>query len=125
MTKDIQAVKEQQKKEIENLPFPMATITNMIRKNITKGKQIKGRVKIEMNKWLGQIVRDVSKRMDRNPYTYIDYAMFKEAIEVYDKLEDIAQEKERILAYLERMKKDVELLEREVGKKFEIETETD
>ena len=119
------ALKEQMKQELEDLPFPRATITNMIRKNVTKGKQIKGRVKVEMNKWLGKVVEDVAKRMDNHPYTYIDHSMFQEAIEVYEKLEEISKEKVRILAYLETMRLDVEMLQREVGKKFEIELSSD
>ncbi|MFH1663737.1 MAG: hypothetical protein ABH986_02925, partial [archaeon] len=38
------------------LPFPKATIVNMLRKSLDKGKQIKGQVKVEMNLWLGKMV---------------------------------------------------------------------
>ncbi|MEM0359982.1 MAG: hypothetical protein QXK06_01420 [Candidatus Diapherotrites archaeon] len=105
----------------EKLPFPRATVTNMIRKHVGPGKQIKGRVKVEMNKWLGHMVEKISKEMGSYPYTYVDYAMFQDAIAKYTKLEEIADERDRILKYLAKIKSDCEFLELEVKKKFELE----
>lgn len=112
--------KEEQKEEMpqEKLPFPKATIVNMIRKNIKPGKQIKGRVKDEMNLWLGRLVEKIAKRMDAHPYTYVDYEMFKEAVSIYEQMEEIEAERERIIKYLEKIKADCESLEREVDRKF-------
>lgn len=109
--------------EEEKLPFPRATVTNMIRKYLDPGKQIKGRVKVEMNKWLGHMVEKISKEMNSYPYTYVDYSMLQDAVEKYTKLEEIADERDRILKYIEKIKSDCEFLEREVKKKFEVEEE--
>ncbi len=123
------AKKKQPKKEKssqeekEKLPFPRATVTNMIRKHLDPGKQIKGRVKVEMNKWLGHMVEKISKEMNSYPYTYVDYSMFQDAVEKYTKLEEIAEERDRILKYLDKIKSDCDFLEREVKKKFEVEDE--
>ncbi|MFH1234905.1 MAG: hypothetical protein V1493_04820 [Candidatus Diapherotrites archaeon] len=114
--------KKQEGEEIEEkLPFPRATVTNMIRKHVGPGKQIKGRVKVEMNKWLGHMVEKISQEMGSYPYTYVDYSMFQDAVYKYTKLEEIADERDRILKYLAKIKSDCEFLEQEVKKKFEIE----
>jgi hypothetical protein len=109
--------------ESEELPFPNARLVKIIRENIDPGKQIKKRVRIEMNKWLGEMAAKVARRMNKHPYTYIDYSMFKEAIAVYEKLEDAQAEKERIIKYLEKIKADCEMLERELGRKLDFEDE--
>ena len=102
------------------LPFPRATIVNMMRKHLTPGKQIKGQVKDEMNIWVGKMVERIAKKMDAYPYTYVDYSMFKEAVETYEKVQDIEQEKERIIKYLEKIKADCDSLAREVDRKFQL-----
>jgi len=114
---------EKKPKEEEKLPFPRATVTNMIRQHLDSGKQIKGRVKVEMNKWLGHMVEKISKEMNSYPYTYVDYSMLQDAVEKYTKLEEIADERDRILKYLDKIKSDCEFLEKEVKKKFEVEEE--
>ena len=48
----------------EKLPFPRATIVNMLRKHLSRGKQIKGQVKDEMNIWLAKMVERIAKKMD-------------------------------------------------------------
>lgn len=115
--------KSEKKEEKEELPFPKATVVNMVRQYLDPGKQIKGRVKVEMNKWLGNMVKNISKEMNAHPYTYVDYAMLQEAIEKYTKLEEIAKERERILKYMDKIKSDCEFLEQEVKKKFDVEVE--
>lgn len=104
----------------ESLPFPKATIVNMMRQYLDQGKQIKGQVKVEMNKWLGKMVERVTKKMNALPYTYIDHSMFKDAIDTYEKIQDIEDERDRIIKYLEKIKSDCDLLEREVERKFEL-----
>jgi len=104
----------------DKLPFPRATIVNMMRKYLSPGKQIKGQVKDGMNIWLGKLVERISKKMDSYPYSYIDYSMFKEAIETYEKIEDIEIERERIIKYLEKIKADCDSLAREVDRKFRL-----
>ena len=103
-----------------DLPFPRATIVNMMRQHIDKGKQIKGPVKDEMNIWLGALVEKLSKKMNAHPYTYVDLAMFNEAVQTYEQLEEVEKQRERIIKYMEKMRADLEMLEREVDKKFKV-----
>lgn len=106
--------------ESAKFPFPRSVVVRLVRKNIDKGKQIKGRVKDELNWWLGDLVTKIAKKMNAHPYSYIDYGMFKDAISTYEKLEEIEHEKERIIKHLEKIKADIEMLEREVDKKFSL-----
>ncbi len=79
------------------LPFPRATITNLIRKNVSKGKQIKGTVKDEMNLWVASLIEKITKKMDSQPYTYVNYEMLKEAIAPYEGMKDLNEQREELL----------------------------
>jgi hypothetical protein len=102
----------------DKLPFPRATIVNMLRKHLTSGKQIKGQVKTEMNLWLGKVVERLAKKMDAYPYTYVDGSMFREAIEPYENMQEIEKEKERLIKELEAVKAACDVLIHEVDRKF-------
>ncbi|MBI2598480.1 MAG: hypothetical protein HYW50_04760 [Candidatus Diapherotrites archaeon] len=122
---EIKEVEEQLKQEPEEgevdeskLPFPRATIVNMLRKQLSTGKQIKGQVKDEMNIWLAKMVERIAKKMDAHPYTYVDGSMFREAIEPYENIQDIEREKERIIKQLEVIKAACDVLISEVDRKF-------
>jgi len=113
--------KEEEDEEIvdeSKLPFPRATIVNMLRKHLTSGKQIKGQVKNEMNIWLGKMVERIADKMNNYPYTYVDGSMLREAIEPYENIQDIEKEKERIIKQLESIKAACDVLILEVDRKF-------
>lgn len=107
-------------KEVDqkDLPFPKATIVNMLRKHLSQGKQIKGQVKDEMNIWLGKMVERVAKKMDGHPYSYVDGGMLREAVESYETVQDIEKEKERIITQLDSIKAACDVLINEVDRKF-------
>ena len=102
----------------EELPFPRATIVNMLRQHLDSGKQIKGQVKREMNIWLGSMVERIAKKMNAHPYTYVDGSMFRESIEPYEEIQEIEKEKERIIKQLESVKAACDVLISEVDRKF-------
>ena len=108
------------KLDVEDLPFPKATITNKIRKHLGNDKTIKGPVKRGLNIWLGTMVERVSKKMDSYPYPYIDRSMFKEAIEPYEAVSEIELEKERIIQQMQSMKIVCDLLKMEIERKFKL-----
>ncbi len=115
-TMDVQ--EDEEEIDDSKLPFPRATIVNMLRKNLSSGKQIKGQVKNEMNIWLGKMVERIAKKMDAFPYTYVDGSMLREAIEPYENIQDIEKEKERIIKQLESIKAACDVLILEVDRKF-------
>ncbi len=109
---------DEEEMDESRLPFPRATIVNMLRKHLTPGKQIKGQAKNEMNLWLGKMVERIAKKMDTYPYTYVDGSMLREAIEPYENIQDIEKEKERIIKQLEAVKAACDVLILEVDRKF-------
>jgi menaquinone-dependent protoporphyrinogen IX oxidase len=109
---------EEETEEDKKLPFPRATIVNMLRKNLSPGKQIKGQVKREMNLWLAKMVERIAAKMDAHPYTYVDGSMLREAVEPYENIQDIEKEKERIIKQLESVKAACDVLINEVDRKF-------
>lgn len=110
--------KDVQVKEIENeednaeeqndakLPFPRATITNLIRKNITQGKQIKGTVKDEMNLWVADLIEKIAGKMNAQPYTFVNYDMLKEAVAPYEDIKDINKQREELTTKISKLKKE-------------------
>ena len=109
---------EEVESERDDLPFPKATIVNMLRKHLSSGKQIKGQVKDEMNLWLGKMVERIAKKMDSHPYAYVDGGMLRDAIEPYETVQEIELEKERIVKQLESIKAACDILISEVDRKF-------
>ena len=111
-------VEEEVENDRNDLPFPKATIVNMLRKHLSSGKQIKGQVKDEMNLWLGKMVERIAKKMDSHPYAYVDGGMLRDAIEPYETVQEIELEKERIVKQLESIKAACDILISEVDRKF-------
>ncbi len=118
----VKKAEEDDSKDDMSLPFPRATIVNMLRKHLDSGKQIKGQVKNEMNLWLGKMVERVADKMNSYPYTYVDGSMFREAIETYEQVQEIEKEKERIIKQLESVKAACDVLIHEVDRKFVLRT---
>ena len=118
LAEEVHEDEEEAEIDESKLPFPRATIVNMLRKNLSSGKQIKGQVKNEMNIWLGKMVERIAQKMDAYPYTYVDGSMLREAIEPYENVQDIEKEKERIIKQLEAVKAACDVLILEVDRKF-------
>lgn len=102
----------------EKLPFPNATVVRLMRKSLDPHKQIKGIVKKEMNLFLGRIVETLCKKMNGYEYSYVDYGMFKQAIETFENIQTIELEKIRIIKNLEKIKAECDILIDDVERKF-------
>ena len=105
------------KEEEEKLPFPVSTVVRLMKANMSSDKMIRKEVKIAMIKWLGRICATVSREMNKFPYVMMGLNEFKQGIKVFESLEEFYKEKERILAHLAAMKKDIEKLEWDLGKR--------
>lgn len=112
------ALKETNEKE--KLPFAKNEVVRLMRKNLDSDKMIKDRVKVEMNKFLGDILANVCKQLNEYPYTTIEYDMLKECIYPYTNVERINEEKERILLHLDAIKSDCDALAMDVKKTLKI-----
>lgn len=80
-------------------------------------KMIKKEVKLAMNKWLGNLCVNVSKEMNKFPYVMMHLHEFQQATAQYTDMDNFQKEKDRILSHLDAIKKDIEKLERDLGKR--------
>ena len=104
---DANEVKKERKGD---LPFAYNEIVRLMKENLDNDKMIKEQVKIEMNKFLGDILVKVCKQLNQYPYSTIDYEMLKECIYPYSNIDRIDAERERIISHLESIKADCDIL---------------
>ena len=107
--------------EEARLPFPTAAVVRIMKANMDREKMIRKEVKVEMNKWLGRLCAKVSREMNKFPYVMMGLNELKEGRRVFEDLENFDRDKKRILAHFESIKKDIEKLERDLGKEEEDE----
>lgn len=104
----------------EKLPFAKAEVVRLMKENLDDDKMIRERVKVEMNKFLGEVLKNVCKQLNEYPYTTIEYEMLKESIYPYTNIERINEEKERILLHLEAIKADCNALAMDVQRTLKL-----
>ncbi len=98
--------------------FAMAPVVRLMKAELDNDKMIRGRVKVEMNLWLEKICRKIAAKMNESDYTMVELDDFKTAIEPYEMVDDVEQERHRIVASLEKIKQDCDSLIRDVNRKF-------
>ena len=91
-----------------------------MKRELDDDKMIRERVKVEMNKFLGDILKNVCQQLNEYPYTTIDYEMFKESTYPYTNIKRINQEKERILLHLDAIRADCDALSADVQKTLKL-----
>ena len=98
--------------------FAMAPVVRVMKDELDKDKMIRSKVKEEMNLWLERVCRKVTKQMNKSEYTMVELDDFKTAIEPYELIDDVEQERHRIVATMEKIKQDCDSLIRDVNRKF-------
>jgi len=106
--------------EAEDLPFAKAEVVRLMKQHLDSDKMIRERVKVEMNKFLGDVLEKVCKQLNEYPYTTIEYEMLKESIYPYKNVERINEEKERILKHLDAIKADCDALSLDVRRTLKL-----
>ena len=109
-----------EEEEVEDLPFAKAEVVRLMKQNLDSDKMIRERVKVEMNKFLGDILKQVCQQLNEYPYTTIEYEMLKESTYPYTNIKRINQEKERILLHLNAIKADCDALAMDVQKTLKL-----
>lgn len=104
----------------EKLPFAKNEVYRLMKENLDSDKIIRDQVKVEMNKFLYSILKNVCKQLNDYPYTTIDHGMFKECTYPYTNIEKINQERERILIHLDAIKADCDALTMDVEKSLRL-----
>ncbi len=106
--------------QTEKLPFAKNEVYRLMKENLDDDKMIRDQVKVEMNRFLYSILRDVCRQLNEYPYTTIDYGMFKECIYPYTNIRKINEEKERILMHLDAIKADCDALAMDVERSLRL-----
>lgn len=109
----------------EKLPFAKAEVVRLMKENLDSDKMIRERVKVEMNKFLGDVLVNVCKQLNDYPYSTIEYEMLKEATYPYTNIERINEEKIRILKHLDAIKADCDALSMDVKATLKINDKPD
>jgi hypothetical protein len=116
--KPVEAEEEVDASLEQKLAFPTAAVVREMKKYIAKDKMIRKEVKIAMNKFLADIVKDISQSMDKFPYSVVDYRMFEDAIKPYKRVKDLQGEKRRLVAHLDSIIEDCASVKRDLDIKF-------
>jgi len=96
-----------------SLPFPNAAVVRLIKAQTGK-TMIRSDVKKELNKLLGDIATEISRRMAKMPYAYIGLSEFKEAAAPYMKIGLSIEEKKRLIATLKKIRQEAAVLAEEL-----------
>jgi len=96
--------------------FPEAAVVRVMKKHLDREKMVKKEVKVAMNQWLEKACMNIAKEMNKVPYVMVTLNEFRQGTKMYDSLEEFDMEKQRILAHMEAIKKDIERLEKDLGK---------
>jgi histone H3/H4 len=114
----VQAEEEFTEEDESRYAFPMAPIVRLMKQEMDGDKMIRRRVKEGMNLWLENLCRKVSRKMNESEYTMVEIDDFKTAVEPYEMIDDVEQERDRIVATLEKIKQDCDSLIMDVNRKF-------
>lgn len=106
--------------ENEKLPFAKAEVVRLMKQHLDDDKMIRERVKVEMNKFLGDVLENVCKQLNQYPYSTVEYEMLKESTYPYRNIERINEEKLRILKHLDAIKADCDALSMDVKATLKI-----
>jgi len=105
---------EEYTEDDEKLPFAKAEVVRLMKEHLDDDKMIRERVKVEMNKFLGEVLANVCKQLNEYPYSTVEYEMLKESVYPYTNIERINEEKIRILKHLDAIKADCDALSMDV-----------
>ena len=116
--KPVEAEEEVDASLEQKMAFPTAAVVREMKRYIAKDKMIRKEVKVAMNKFLADIVKDISQTMDKFPYSVVDYRMFEDAIKPYKRVKDLQGEKRRLVAHLDSIIEDCASVKRDLDIKF-------
>lgn len=101
---------EVKKERRGDLPFAYNEVVRLMKNELDDDKMVRERVKIEMNKFLGDVLVKVCRQLNEYSYSTITYDMLKECLYPYESIDRINQERERIITHLEAIKRDCDIL---------------
>ena len=106
--------------ESENLPFPNARVVKIIKSNLVKEHQLKKEVKEAANILLGDILKDIAKRMDDIEYHTLSIEHFNSASRKYREIEYNQKRLLRIKKLLEKQRAELDEVISEIELEYGI-----
>lgn len=100
--------------EVKDLPFPHARIVDMVREETAEGQYVRKRVYFGLNLLLGRIADEIIDKLVDTDHAYIEKADLDRAARKYERIEEILEEKDRIIKHLQALEADVEQLSRDM-----------
>lgn len=101
--------------EKSDLAFPHSRIVDMIREETDEGQYVRKDVYFGLNLLLGQIAEEIVDNLVETENAYIEKSDLDRAARKYERIEEILEEKERVVKHLRAMEDDVKKLARDVG----------
>jgi hypothetical protein len=110
---EIKETETEEEKEIpleeeEKLPFPTARVVKIIKENLSKPHQIKAEVKVAANEFLGEILSDIAKEMDKEEVFTLSIEHFNKAIKKYKMIDYQRKRIEKIKKLLEKQRAEID-----------------
>jgi N-methylhydantoinase B/oxoprolinase/acetone carboxylase alpha subunit len=99
---------ELEDEESENLPFPNARVVRIIKTNLKNPHQIKYDVKVAANELLGDILTDISQRMNDEEYFTLSIEHFNKASRKYREIGLQQKRINRIKKILEKQRAELD-----------------
>lgn len=94
--------------ESENLPFPNARVVRIIKANLKNPHQVKSDVKLAANEMLGEILTDISQRMNEEEYFTLSIEHFNKAARKYREIGLQQKRINRIKKVLEKQRAELD-----------------
>ncbi|MDY6778303.1 MAG: hypothetical protein SVU32_06545 [Candidatus Nanohaloarchaea archaeon] len=98
----------------DDLAFPHSRIVDMVRSETGEGQYVRKEVYHGINLLLGQIAEEIIDNLVETDEAYIEKSDLDRAARKYERIEDILEEKERVVKHLRSLEADVNKLARDV-----------
>jgi anaerobic ribonucleoside-triphosphate reductase len=94
--------------EEEKLPFPTARVVRIIKENMAKPHQIRAEVKVAANEFLGDILKDIAREMDKEEVFTLNTEHFNKAVKKYKMIEYQQKRIDRVKKLLEKQRAEID-----------------
>ena len=98
----------------EKLPFPTARVVRIIKENMEKPHQIRAEVKIAANEFLGDILKDLAREMDKEEIFTLNTEHFNKAVKKYKMISYQQKRIDRIKKLLEKQRAEIDEIVAEI-----------
>lgn len=92
----------------EKLPFPSARIVRILKENLSKPHQIRAEVKVALNEFLGVVLEDVAREMDKEEIFTLNLEHFNKAVRKYKMIEFQQKRIDRVKKLLEKQRAEID-----------------